>query len=316
MPTNQITNVIIDMSVRRGTLTYTGTLGQYTYQSYPRYKGYDSILFRVVDSSGVTSKNSAIALIEVTDGPGPYTNRATGDVGINFVYQTGSFLTNIYGLYYYKDGTITTLVSSLPRVNAINGVATDRLNNIIYYSERSSCRIRGYDYVNNHLFLLYANSSITGSIGLMYYNKHLFYVPDGGSFTNYYYIFNLGPYSYNPNTGKGTQYVNASYRIPCGPFDGGDFTWDYVRSKLIYFSDTSGDPVLYIDPLTGYIYDSSNTLTIGFPCSFYGNDNCTYIVTSTGVLYRYYINTSIIFNTGIIINTSTVDCSEWFSYLY
>src|SRR5207253_5695193 len=81
-----ITSMTILKNVTRGVLVSSGLLGQYTYQSFPRFVGRDYFSYSVQDSSGVTSGGHGSCIIDVVASGVQIPNMAGGITGDFFCY--------------------------------------------------------------------------------------------------------------------------------------------------------------------------------------------------------------------------------------
>jgi hypothetical protein len=215
-PTNAITSVTILTGPSFGTLTATGGVGGYTYRSNPRFTGLDQFMYKVTDSTGVVSKQSATCYINIPSLP-------PGGSGPSFTFCTASSIytvTNgVTGMLYtptFPGGTGLTATS-------MNALAVNRDDNLLYYvlnntSNLNFGKIWCYDYVNNTEFLLVDanNSSAFGATGINFGFQSL----TSGTYANYnyfitvpntssYYIINLN--AYDPTTSSQT--INSVTKV-------------------------------------------------------------------------------------------------------
>jgi hypothetical protein len=272
-PNVPIASVTILRTPNRGTLTATATPGQYIYQSYPRFKGYDRIQYSVTDTLGVTSKINGLILLNVTDIPPPMANTTTGDVGVWHTYGTSN-----NQLRYYKDGTDVLLKQLTPGssldsdgppylngtldISGINSNATSRLDNVMYFTNTEiglaasvKGRLYGWDYVNDIVFLVadFVNDSTSISKfdpswysdmsrgGASFANKSLYLGPSDNQ-TNIYYRVTLGPY--NPNASGRKQSVTQVIQVNFGySVNYGDLSYEPFGKNIALCGQntTSGD---------------------------------------------------------------------------
>ena len=160
-PTNAIITVDILKNVSHGTLVNTG-LGTYTYHSNSGFVGLDYFVYRIQDSTGTFSKNTATCRISVEMlepvGAQPFLTLASNSTLDIYTYENG--VTSVLFTAQFPGALGTTV--------APNGVAVNRRDNIIYYTMNNSTnsaddgKIFAYDYANAQFFLLVDTGLNTG----------------------------------------------------------------------------------------------------------------------------------------------------------
>jgi hypothetical protein len=303
-PSLAITTVTIVTNVKYGTLTNTG-LGTYTYQSFPRYIGLDSFYYKITDSSGVESKNSAKCTISI-ESNAPILS--TGIVGPYFIYGS----TNSDNIRQYNNGTDTVLfVATYPGYASppvgTNAIATNRDDNLIYYVSNNASvanqgRIYAYDYINAYTFLLTdakANSLFVGNASINFngtgavYNNQYLYIMQIGSASTIYYAISLNPYVYTSPTG--TQTISSVTQITiANSIQFVDMGWDYLTKKLVLMGNDNTTPantrITIVDTLSGLTLRSTTVtgttnrkLTMGPDMVFYSLRNGSAVVNNVNV---------------------------------
>lgn len=322
-PTNAITSINILQNTHRGTLTATGGTGAYTYQSYPRTTGKDWFIYSIVDSAGVTSKNTGVCEIDIV--ASEVINTATGNSGPYFAYCD----VTLGFIYYYRNGTSTTLTQATfggltAPGTQINSLATNRDDNLIYYVSNAGGvqgrNIYAYDYVNNIQFLV-ANAttnplftffeaggvSWSGRGGV--YNSKILYMPCANNSTDIYKIV-LGPYITDGVTGS-QEVLQVTRIVVAATMLGGDFAWNYRNKTLIRVS-TNTTRIRHFCPTSFFIYrEVSYTPPAGTAQFTSSYDNTIYMGNDANTTF-YAINVFAGQETsrGTLL-TSVTDVAEW-----
>jgi len=177
-PTNAITSVTVLRQPSNGTLLNTG-LGTYNYTPNPGFAGLDQFVYSVQDSTGVDSKNTATAWINVErNGPTVAANPnliASIDDGTNNVYKyTAGVVTTFFTPTFLGSTILTPGVSTL---------AVNRGENLVYFTANIADvadrgKIYAYDYANNQEFLLIDSATSPLFSGAVNFNQ------SGGTYGN------------------------------------------------------------------------------------------------------------------------------------
>lgn len=224
-----IQSVSILTAPKYGTLSATGSTGQYTYRSFPRYAGQDQFYYSIKDASGTTSLSSAICMISVDTGPtGGYT-------GATFLYSC----TGTTNCILYDNGTESTFfTATFPGFGGsptgIGSLCTNRDDNLIYYTSQGHTQglLFAYDYANRSQFFI---GNMTGGVnfsglgGFMYNQSYLYYMKSSSSTTAFYGTIVL-PYA--PGT---TQAILISQDGSIGTAtQQTSITWDYQENNILF----------------------------------------------------------------------------------
>lgn len=253
-----ITNVTIVKNVTRGNLVSTGLLGGYTYQSQSRFTGRDYFSYTITDSLGVTSAAIGNCTIDVV--ASGVINSAVGITGSVFVSDG----VNPADIVYYRFNTYNVLGTS---PNTINNIATNRDDNLIYFSHIPvTPNMYFLDYMTgimSNVDLSGITFSVTPSFGAQMCTYHRYNLFTYDISTDQIYKFALSPYTTDGITGyqKAIQLnilpVNPNYTA-FG--NGGDMAYDTI-SNIIFMKGggTTGTKAGFdwICPTSSYLYKSA-----------------------------------------------------------
>lgn len=333
-PTNAINSVTIVTSPLYGTLTASGTTGLYTYRSNPRFVGQDQFMYKITDSTGVVSKNTATCIIDVL-------SLAPSGTGLNCVYGT----TDSNNIIQYTSGTTGLLFTATfpgftgTAPTGTNNLATNRDDNLIYYTANNGGtasnfgKIYAYDYVNSQQFLLTNANSGTifptpGAInfssgGATYFGQMLYMGASGGigsptggaSSTGGYYQINVG--AYNPTTISQTitavAFITDKLAVSYG-----DLAWNHVDDTIVIAGTGTINPQLVtLDPYSGFVYNNvsmtGGTGLVGDLSITCSNNNIIYLADSAGVITTCNLSNGSVTGTNFspIPTANLSDLGEW-----
>ena len=241
-----ITSVTLDKTTANGTLIQTGAMGNFTYTPNSRYTGTDYFSYSVTDSSGVTSKTSALCAFNVVSIP-------AGGIEPQFLYATN---TTPGQVVQYVGGVKTILFTSTMGTTAIDALATNRDDSLIYWCDNDSSaaqsKIYAYDYIAGLQFLvidasnpIFANND-TGAGNPRRFNS-------GGN-PNTLINFNNGAATYMDGILylAGSDLTQGYYRIALAPYVAGSFKQTITSVSYIQWSYTGGADMgdMAIDPVS------------------------------------------------------------------
>ena len=288
-----IVTVTTVKTTANGTLTQAGFT--YSYTPNPRFVGIDHFSYNVTDSSGITSKTSAMGIFNIVSVP-------PSGLGPRFLYAT----TTTPGSVYQYTGTAppntfteTLLFTSTLGSTTINCLATNRDDSLIYWCDSTGgtpANIYAYDYIAGHQFTLITASNANG-------------------FQNNYSSPNPLPFSgpgVNPNTSinfnnGGAGYNNyilylagngltlGYYRIAVAPYVAGSFAQTVLSVSYIQWSDGLGRTMGDIS------YDTKNSNLIVTYLDTNGKYNVCLVHPSNGnvLLPPATLSTTVIYQNAI-----------------
>ena len=282
----------------------TGSTGNYRYTPPARFgtdQMNDYFTFKVTDSSGVMSRDIGTCTLRPLNIPQNYTDP-------QFIYCTGSQVRayNVSG---------ETVIFNNPLPTAINGIATNRDDCLIYYVIDQSAQdneIYAYDYIADIHFALTRPiifPPISFGDAACYRNSILYVGKAFGS--NNFYRVSLQPYI----PGSGMQNITSIVEVETGLSSGwGDIECDPSGSRVIIANSGNPSGIIMVDSLSGVTLSSQTLSLSGGTQVVFGYDGALYLVQGTSIYTLPIVNGAsnlVPVFTGINKDISVDDVSEW-----
>jgi len=267
---------IVDPPANGLTFGASGVTGNFSYRPLPRFTGTDYFSFNVTDASGVQSKNSALAMINVVC-------RQPGGSGPRFLFSSTATPGQVFQ---YNNGATQLLFTAALGNLTINNMATNRDDGLIYYSQNTAgtTNIYAYDYIGNTQFLLTAAATPlfpsvpNWSGGGAVYNKGVLYMGGATVTTGFYKIF-LSPYI----PGSGQQTINSVSFILYSDGLGRDLgciSYDETSSNLLVVAIQTGivnSRISLVNPTTGNVLSIVTLAAATYSQMITGPDNVVWL---------------------------------------
>lgn len=306
-----IASVTIVKNVTRGTLTATGSTGNYNYRSYPSLTGIDCFMYTVTDTNGVVSKNRGLVEINIVS---TQVNPNAGGTGTDAFFAGGT------GIYYTQGGVQTLIYTPTyspfaPGNKNTSMLATNRTDNLFYYMPANNNGSEGiifaYDYVNGIEFNIGDLNAAPYNLGIaswkggFYYRNVLYVVASGITIPIFARVF-LNPYI----PGVGQTFRDVQLITTNAVLDrAGDISMVYPDLIFIYMPGATSafNTTRFFCPTSGFPYltlTRAGEITSSFNGSFMNNtDSASYFTLNLSTM------AAIPYMSGITPD----DMAEWYN---